>query len=90
MVEYQGEVIITGGHSGFEKTSTVSSMKIRIEKWTRQPTMIQKRSNHACGIMHSEAHSGRPILVVTGGTKTIQGTTEFVFLIHGQENTDMI
>ena len=35
------------------------------------------RSNHGCGWMYSEAHSGRPLLVVTGGTKDNNPRTEF-------------
>ena len=35
------------------------------------------RSNHGCGWMYSEAHAGRPLLVVTGGTKYNNPRTEF-------------
>ena len=35
------------------------------------------RSNHGCGWMYSEAHAGRPLLVVTGGTEENNPRTEF-------------
>ena len=77
MVKYKGDAILTGGNSEFGKTASVISMKIQMGKWKRQPSMNQKRANHACAIMHSEAHSGRPIVVVAGGGEKFQDNTEF-------------
>ena len=64
MVKHKEEAIITGGDSEYGKTSIVYIMEIKSEKWKTGPNMMQKRSNHACGIMHSDAHIGRPILIV--------------------------
>ena len=40
------------------------------------PDMNFPRSNHGCGWMYSEAHAGRPLLVVTGGTEENNPRTE--------------
>jgi len=68
LVEYQGQIISTGGYDeNGDSTSTVWSFNNHEEfTMTNKPSMIYKRAWHACGIVHSSLHDGRPLLVVAG------------------------
>jgi len=68
LVEYQGQIISTGGIDGNDdRTSTVWSFNNHEEfTMTNKPSMIHRRALHACGIVHSSLHDGRPLLVVAG------------------------
>jgi len=67
MVEYQGQIISTGGVHGNDITSDVWSFNNHVEfTLTNKPSMKHKRQKHACGIVHSIQHQGRPLLVVAG------------------------
>jgi len=69
LVEYQGQIISTGGYdrNGYS-TSTVWSFNNHEEfTMTKKPSMIHRRTQHACGIVHSSLHDGRPLLVIAGG-----------------------
>merc|ERR1719461_1143642 len=68
MVEYQGQIFSTGGRNGNNAaTSDVWSFNNHVEfTLTNKPSMKHTRINHACGIVHSIQHQGRPILVAAG------------------------
>merc|ERR1719334_1469707 len=68
MVEYQGEIISTGGYDGNAvSTSDVWAFNNHVEfTLTNKPRMKHSRARHACGIVHSMHHQGRPLLVVVG------------------------
>merc|ERR1711971_1390193 len=68
MGEYQGQIISTGGwNENDDITSTVWSFNNQEEfTMTNKPSMKHRRSHHACGIVHSSLHYGRPLLVVAG------------------------
>merc|ERR1712008_228033 len=70
LVEYQGQIISTGGADGnADYTSTVWSFNNHEEfTMTNKPSMIYKRHYHACGIVQSSLHDGRPLLVVAGAS----------------------
>ena len=75
-ISQQGNNLI-GGNSLSIETSIVWKMNITDGSYIQQDSLMYPRSNHACGILHSQAHSGRPLLVVTGGIGTNPKTTEF-------------
>jgi len=68
MVEYQDQIISTGGVDEYgATTSDVWSFNNHVEfTLTNKPSMKHTRINHACGIVHSIQHQGRPILVAAG------------------------
>ena len=68
MVEYQGQIISTGGLDGKgDDTSNVWSFNNLVEfTLTNKPSMKHSRYFHACGIVHSIQHQDRPLLVVAG------------------------
>ena len=68
MVEYQGQIISTGGsNEEGDYTSSVWSFDSHNEfTLTKLPNMTYGRSQHACGIVHSMHHEQRPLLVVAG------------------------
>jgi len=67
MVEYQGQIISTGGVHGNDITSDVWSFNNHVEfTLTNKPSMKHSRYWHACGIVHSIQHQDRPLLVVAG------------------------
>ena len=67
---------LVGGNSQSIETSIVWKMNTTDGVYIQQDSLIYPRSNHACGIIHSKAHSGRPLLVITGGIGTNPKTTE--------------
>ena len=40
---------------------------------TKGPSMNHERYYHGCGIYHSSAHSGRPVIVTAGGGGNVGG-----------------
>merc|ERR1711953_16857 len=70
MVEYQGQIISTGGYDGnYVMTSDDWSFNNHVEfTLTNKPSMKFSRSHHACGIVHSIQHQDRPLLVVAGSS----------------------
>ena len=70
MVEYQGEIISTGGEDGnYDDTSDVWSFNNHVEfTLTNKPSMKHSRGYHACGIVHSTQQQDRPLLVVAGSS----------------------
>ena len=81
IVNHQGENIVTGGEDeNADDTSTVWLFNNHIE-FTKEdlPEMNFARYNHACGIIQSNYHSNRPLLVVAGnGLGKGQKKSEFL------------
>ena len=69
MVEYNGQVISTGGsHGGYNPTYDVWSFNNHVEfTFTNMSRMNYARYWHGCGIVHSKQHQDRPLLIVAGG-----------------------
>jgi len=88
LVEYQGQIISTGGADGNGYyTSTVWSFNDHEEfTLTNKPSMIHRRSSHACGIVHSSLYDGRPLLVVAGGYGDGSDKSEYLdFSVSGSQ-----
>ena len=88
MVEYQGQIISTGGVHGNDIISDVWSFNNHVEfTLTNKPSMKHSRARHACGIVHSMHHQGRPLLVVAGSwTGDGQGNSEYLdFTVPGSQ-----
>jgi len=71
LVEYQGHIISTGGRDGNGDENSIVWLFNNHEEFTMTnlPSMIYKRYGHACGIVHSSLHNGRPLLVVAGSNQ---------------------
>jgi len=67
--EYNGIIYLTGGSDG-DRSDQDNTWIINANddfRLTNGPNMLRTRSNHACGIFHSHAHSGRAVIVTAGG-----------------------
>ena len=88
LVEYQGQIISTGGYDGNgDDTSTVWLFNNHEEfTMTNKPSMKHRRGLHACGIVHSSLHDGRPLLVVAGGYGDGSDKSEYLdFSVSGSQ-----
>ena len=79
MVSYKDIVFLIGGHTGYSELPTVLiySTKDGPEYTINGPDMNVRRRNHACGIMLSEIHDDRPLLVASGGYDDASRNSEF-------------
>jgi len=87
--EYNGNIFFTGGYAGNYAHDNNWIINTNDDfKLTNGPNMLNTRVGHSCGIFHSNAHSGRAVIVTAGsgnigtGFKncefwdfTVQGTT---------------
>jgi len=78
LVEYQGQIISTGGGAFGKEFSNVWMFNNKEEfSLVKETQMKQKRYNHGCGIFYSNKHDGRPLLVVAGGWTDGERSSEF-------------
>ena len=61
------KIFLIGGHDGSGRQSSVWQFDASNDfSHTVEKSMNHVRSDHACGIFHSVAHSGRPVMVAAG------------------------
>ena len=78
MFRYNKKTFIFGGNTVAGQTSMVLRQKNGSDEWENLPDMNFPRSNFGCGFIYSEAHKGRPIFVVAGGTEENNDATEIL------------
>ena len=72
MASFEHTVLVTGGYTGSHQSSITNGVIIfdtnNSFSYIEGPNMIEVRSNHACSIILSPAHEGRPLAIMAGKT----------------------
>ena len=76
LLQYKNTTFLIGGRDGNDEQSTVWIFKEGMKYVGDGPMMTFARGFHACGIYHSSAHDGNPIIVISGGFGS-RDTSEF-------------
>ena len=70
MASFEHTVLVTGGYRGSHQSSITNGVIIfdtsNSFSYIEGPNMIEDRSNHACSIILSPGHEGRPLAIVAG------------------------
>ena len=76
LLQYKNTTFLIGGYGNGDRQSTVWIFKEGMKYVGDGPMMTFARYDHACGIYHSSAHDGNPIIVISGGLGS-RDTSEF-------------
>jgi len=88
LVQYEGTIFLLNGRNVWQNNNELDINNLDNIEWTAGPSMNKERDNLGCGIVQSNYHGGRPLLVAAGGSgdSSSKKTSEYLdFTIEGSQ-----